>query len=110
VVWEGAGSGDRQNAGSLRAIPKNASKVSYAGKRRNGVPTGKNPCQRLFFHGEIRACKYAFMASTLSCPNQNPTPAMSTPDCSSAIAVLCRTTCSDTRGLRPLAAEELALR
>src|SRR5260370_30911757 len=49
-VREGAGSGDRQNAGRILNAPpaasaqsdsKKASKVSFAWKRRNGVPTGK---------------------------------------------------------------------
>src|SRR3979409_1500785 len=33
----------------------------------------------------------------LSCPSHSAITAMSTPDCSNAIAVPCRTTCGDTR-------------
>jgi hypothetical protein len=58
---------------------KNASKVSFAWKRRNGVPTGKTSANALSFMARF-ACKYAFVVSMLSCPSHNAMTAMSTPD------------------------------
>jgi|SRR5580700_9526774 hypothetical protein len=74
-VREGAGSGDRQNAGRIVNAPraasaqsdsKKASKVSFAWKRRNGVPTGKTFANAFSFMARF-ACKYAFVVSMLSC-------------------------------------------
>jgi hypothetical protein len=74
-VREGAGSGDRQKAMRLVNAPraasaqsdsKKASKVSFAWKRRNGVPTGKTFANAFSFMARF-ACKYAFVVSMLSC-------------------------------------------
>lgn len=58
---------------------KNASKVSFAWKRRKGVPTGKTFANAFSFIARF-ACKYAFVVSMLSCPSHNAMTAMSTPD------------------------------
>jgi len=66
-------------AASAHSDSKKASKVSFAWKRRNGVPTGKTFTNALSFIARF-ACKYAFVVSNLSCPSHNAMTAMSTPD------------------------------
>ena len=58
---------------------KNASRVSFAWKRRNGMPTGRTFANALSFMARS-ACKYAFVVSMLSCPSHSAMTAMSTPD------------------------------
>jgi len=64
-------------AASAHSDFKKASKVSFAWKRRNGVPTGKTFANALSFMARF-ACKYAFAVSMLSCPSHNAMTAMST--------------------------------
>jgi hypothetical protein len=52
---------------SAHSDPKKASRVSFAWKRWNGMPTGKTFANALSFMARF-TCKYAFVVSMLSCP------------------------------------------
>ena len=59
--------------------PQESEQISFAWKRRNGVPTGKTFANARSFIARF-ACRYAFVVSMLSCPSHSAITAMSTPD------------------------------